>query len=344
MDALNSTNVTVVEGEDVDISCLASANPLPSDIVWTFAGDSTSFSQTDTTENKTAYITSAGTFSFSEGNITSTLHITAAEYPTNDGVYTCTSTSDTTTLKASITVNVQGGVLLWFVYHVSLTPCLFSTVPPLVVPVISDVIGNENMNATLQFRIDNAHPRVLLSELRWFYSEQLVNSISQQGTVEEITNRTNRTSESQLVTSFSSDGVYFNITVVNIAQERLGGEGTDRGRYFLQATNPAGSSVAFIDLEVYGTLMNCQMWWLYYYARLFQDHHLLSVHQWMDLSLLEIYQCSNALLWHFLLIMWSGPLLTVMENQLLSSPQLQETILNIVLTIKCHPILLVKSS
>ena len=117
------------------------------------------------------------------------------------------------------------------------------------------------MNATLQFRIDSADPRVLLSGLRWFYSEQLVNSISQQETVEEITNRTNRTSESELVTSFSSDGVYFNITVVNIAQERLGGEETDRGRYFLQATNPAGSSVAFIALEVYGTLMNCQMWW-----------------------------------------------------------------------------------
>ena len=120
-------------------------------------------------------------------------------------------------------------------------------------PVISEVIGYENMNATLQFRIDNADPRVLLSGLQWFYSEQLVDSISH-GTVVEITNIINRTSESRLVTSFSSDGIYFNITVVNIAQERLGGEETDRGRYFLQATNPAGSSVAFIDLEVYGML------------------------------------------------------------------------------------------
>ena len=127
MDALNSTNVTVVEGEDVDISCLASANPLPSDIVWTFAGDSTSFSQTDTTENKTAYIISAGTFSFSEGNITSTLHITAAEYPTNDGVYTCTSTNDTTTLNASITVNVQGEVHNSFGVHIF---TFLYTVPP----------------------------------------------------------------------------------------------------------------------------------------------------------------------------------------------------------------------
>ena len=127
----------------------------------------------------------------------------------------------------------------------------FFTVPLLVVPVIPFVVGYENMNATLQFRIDNADPRVLLSGLRWYYSKQPVNSILQ-GTVVEITNITNRTSESRLVTSFSSDGVYFNITVVNIAQERLGGEDTDRGRYFLQATNPAGSSVAFIDLELYG--------------------------------------------------------------------------------------------
>ena len=115
MDALNSTTVTVVEGEDVDISCLASANPLPSDIVWTFGGVSTSFLQTDTTENKTAYVASDGTFSFSEGNITSTLHITATEYPSNDGVYTCSSSNDTSTLTASITVIVQGRIYsAWF--------------------------------------------------------------------------------------------------------------------------------------------------------------------------------------------------------------------------------------
>ena len=107
--ALNTTTVTVLEGEDVDISCLASANPLPtSPIAWTFNGSPTSFSQTDTIENKTAYIPRDGTFSFSEGNITSTLHITAAVYPTNDGVYMCSSTSDTTTLSDSITVEVQG--------------------------------------------------------------------------------------------------------------------------------------------------------------------------------------------------------------------------------------------
>ena len=118
----------------------------------------------------------------------------------------------------------------------------FSPVPPVVVAVVSSVVGNESENATLQFRIDDAEPRVQLSGLRWFFSDDL----------EEITNLTSRTGSSRLVTSFSSDGVYFNITIVNILQERRDGEVTDEGRYFLLATNAAGSSMAFVNLEVYG--------------------------------------------------------------------------------------------
>ena len=118
----------------------------------------------------------------------------------------------------------------------------YSSVPPVVVAVVSSVIGNKSENATLQFRINDAEPRVKLSGLRWFYSDEL----------EEITNFTSRTGSSRLVTSFSSDGVYFNITIVNILQERRDGEVTDEGRYFLLASNPAGSSMAFVDLEVYG--------------------------------------------------------------------------------------------
>ena len=117
-----------------------------------------------------------------------------------------------------------------------------SPVPPVVVAVVSSVVGNESENATLQFRIDNAEPRVRLSGLRWFFSDDL----------EEITNLTSRTGSSRLVTSFSSDGLYFNITIVNILQEHRDGEVTNEGRYFLLATNAAGSSKTFIDLEVYG--------------------------------------------------------------------------------------------
>ena len=111
---------------------------------------------------------------------------------------------------------------------------------------MEEVIGYESESATLQFRIDNAEPAVELSGLRWLYSPNT------SATTEDVTNSTNRTRDSQLITSFSSDGRFFNITVVNIQQRRREGEETDRGRYFLEATNPAGSRMAYVDLEVYG--------------------------------------------------------------------------------------------
>ena len=124
-----------------------------------------------------------------------------------------------------------------------------SLVPPVVVAIVEEVIGNENESSTLQFRIDNAEPVVELSGLRWFYSAEL----SQSATMEDITNSTNR--GSQLITSFSSDGRFFNLTIVNIQQHRQEGGETDQGRYFLQATNPAGTSLAYVDFDandVYG--------------------------------------------------------------------------------------------
>jgi len=116
-----------------------------------------------------------------------------------------------------------------------------------VVPVVGSVIGNETMSVTLQFRIDNAVPPVMFSGLRGFYSATASNNISDPN-VMEITDLSNRTTESRLVPSFSSDGLFFNLTVENIVQARVDGEETDAGRYFLQATNPAGVSSAFIDL------------------------------------------------------------------------------------------------
>ena len=94
----------------MDISCLASGNPLPSsDISWSLDSSSQSFSQSDITQNNTAYVPSAGTFSFSEGNVTSTLQITTAVYPAHDGVYNCSVSTDAgTVLSDSITVEVQG--------------------------------------------------------------------------------------------------------------------------------------------------------------------------------------------------------------------------------------------
>ena len=112
------------------------------------------------------------------------------------------------------------------------------------------MIGNETMSVTLQFRIDHAAPPVMFSGLRGFYSATASN-ISDPN-VMEITDLRNRTTESRLMVSFSSDGLFFNLTVENIVQARVEGEETDAGRYFLQATNPAGVSSAFIDLIVYG--------------------------------------------------------------------------------------------
>ena len=106
----------------MNISCLASGNPLPSsDISWSLDGSSQSFSQTDITQNNTAYVPSAGTFSFSEGNVTSTLQITTAVYPTHDGVYNCSVSTDTgTALSDSITVEVVQGWSSPSVYQCSL--------------------------------------------------------------------------------------------------------------------------------------------------------------------------------------------------------------------------------
>ena len=113
------------------------------------------------------------------------------------------------------------------------------------------VIGNETGSATLSFRIDDAAPPVLLQGLRWFYAANF--RINDPFAGQEITNLTNRTTESKLTFSDFTDMQYINLTVSNIVQQRtgIGGE-TDEGRYFLVATNPAGVNFNYIDLLVYG--------------------------------------------------------------------------------------------
>ena len=117
-----------------------------------------------------------------------------------------------------------------------------------------EVIGNETGSATLSFRIDDAAPPVLLQGLRWFYAANF--RINDPFAGQEITNLTNRTTESRLTFSDFTDMQYINLTVSNIVQQRtgIGGE-TDEGRYFLVATNPAGVNFNYIDLLVYGRYM-----------------------------------------------------------------------------------------
>ena len=123
-------------------------------------------------------------------------------------------------------------------------------VAPQVKPVVSTLIGNESMNVILQFRIKNAVPPVTLNGLSWFYSPNTTNFSDP--SIIELTNLQNRTTRSQLVSSFSSDGTLFKLTVINIVLARKKGDETDSGYYFLRATNPAGTSTALINLIVFG--------------------------------------------------------------------------------------------
>ena len=113
------------------------------------------------------------------------------------------------------------------------------------------MIRNETESVTLSFRIDNAAPPVLHEALRWFYIANF--RIDDPFAGQEITNLTNRTTESMLTISDYTNMRYISLTVSNIVQQRegIGGE-TDEGRYFLVATNPAGETFSYIDLLIYG--------------------------------------------------------------------------------------------
>ena len=76
----------------------------------------------------------------------------------------------------------------------------------------------------------------------------------------EITGLTSPISGTSTYT-FSSD--LFSLNVSNIQQALVVGQDTDRGRYFLVATNPAGMNFSFYDLIVNG-MFSCI--YIYTYA------------------------------------------------------------------------------
>ena len=94
---------STLEGDSVNISCSSTGGPLPS-ITWTLNNQSTNFSQTD--------IITEAMDTMIPRNVMSTLHIVNAQYPTHDGVYTCTgrNSMEVSTINSSIniTVVVQG--------------------------------------------------------------------------------------------------------------------------------------------------------------------------------------------------------------------------------------------
>ena len=126
-----------------------------------------------------------------------------------------------------------------------------TTVPPEVTSLAVNrrITANESESATLSFSIEKASPVVMVSNIRWYYSANFSLPLLASGfEFQEITSLTNRTLKSNL--TFSSDRL--TLTIGNIVQARIPGEETDAGRYFLQATNEAGSDNSYIDIVVNG--------------------------------------------------------------------------------------------
>ena len=117
----------------------------------------------------------------------------------------------------------------------------------MVVPLAPNqrVTTNVSESATLSFRIDNAAPPVLTSDICWYYTGRGPSIDLDFGDFLDITNLTNRTSHSTL--TYSEDLLTLEIgNTLNV-----GGE-TDAGRYFLRVFNPAGESSSHIDLVILG--------------------------------------------------------------------------------------------
>ena len=100
--------VTISEGNSVDISCKSTGGPVPT-ITWTFNNQPTTFSQTDVITQATTELDDTFVTIVTPGNVISTLHIVDAQYPTHDGVYTCTGNNsmDASDNTSSVNITVQ---------------------------------------------------------------------------------------------------------------------------------------------------------------------------------------------------------------------------------------------
>ena len=109
-----SSDVTVLEGDSVSISCFSTGTPVPT-ITWYLGTSLAPFPQSDTVNNLQARVTGAGPSIMAiitNGNITSVLMIENAVYPAHDGEYTCVGLNSNrggdSTNNATISVQVQG--------------------------------------------------------------------------------------------------------------------------------------------------------------------------------------------------------------------------------------------
>ena len=92
----------VLEGNDININCTSIGGPTPS-VRWTFNNYST-FNHADVVIPPQRGTDSGVTL----GTVISTLHIVNAQYPSNEGVYTCTGSNSEFNSTANVIIQVIG--------------------------------------------------------------------------------------------------------------------------------------------------------------------------------------------------------------------------------------------
>ncbi len=93
--------LSILERGNIAISCCSIGGPVPV-ITWTLNNHNTEFNQTDIINEAFISFTDQVTI----GNTISTLHIAEAQYPTHDGVYTCTGRNTASNSHNNSSVNI----------------------------------------------------------------------------------------------------------------------------------------------------------------------------------------------------------------------------------------------
>lgn len=109
--------MTVSEGNSVIISCISFGAPVPS-LTWFFDGEVAPFTPTEVIDSEDVTLVRSDPnddnspfVPESLSNIVSNLRIVNAQYPANDGIYTCSGTNDDqgkNVSNATIAVQVIG--------------------------------------------------------------------------------------------------------------------------------------------------------------------------------------------------------------------------------------------
>ena len=122
-------------------------------------------------------------------------------------------------------------------------------VPPIVIPLTSNqlVVSNLSEPIVMNFRIDNAIPSVVTSDIHWYYASDKASDNPDFASCDmmDITNMTMAVSSSALY--YSQDLLTLTI---NPVQSSVFRGVSDSGRYYMSATNVAGEDNSFIDSVV----------------------------------------------------------------------------------------------